>query len=345
MGQLVLWRLVQLPIILGVIFVITLMLAWIMPGDPLQREGEKKLPEAVTQTLRAEYDLDKGPTHFGVQYLKNAVVGKKVGNEYHWPDFGPSLANPSLRVRDIIARSLPVSATLGAIALVFALFIGTTAGVVGALRPGSLLDASSLGVALIGISLPTFVTGAVLLAVFAATFGMVAGDFWSWPNMTFWHPEWKDYYQRGDFAHDAKGMVQKTLLPALALSLAPAAYIARLIRLGLAEIMSSDYVRTAEAKGLSRRAALFKHAMKVAYLPVLSFLGPAAAGTMTGSFVVEKIFNLPGLGDHFVKAVVNKDQFLILGLVLTYATILVLFNLIVDMAYAWLDPRIDLSSG
>jgi oligopeptide transport system permease protein len=133
------------------------------------------------------------------------------------------------------------------------------------------------------------------------------------------------------------------ILPAITLGLAPAAYIARLIRLGLADIMASDYLRTARAKGLSHPKALFKHALKVAYLPVLSFLGPAAASVMTGSFVVEKVFNIPGVGDYFVNSVLNKDQSLILGIVLVYATMLILFNLIVDVAYAWLDPRIELS--
>ena len=138
------------------------------------------------------------------------------------------------------------------------------------------------------------------------------------------------------------GSPMHIILPAVTLGIAPAAYIARLVRLGLADIMSSDYIRTARAKGLSRHTALFEHALKVAYLPVLSFMGPAAASIMTGSFVVEKLFNVPGMGEHFVNSVINKDQFLILGVVLTYSTMLVVFNLIVDVAYAWIDPRIEL---
>jgi oligopeptide transport system permease protein len=132
------------------------------------------------------------------------------------------------------------------------------------------------------------------------------------------------------------------ILPSIALGLAPAAYVARLIRLGLADIMTSDYIRTARAKGLSHRDALFKHALKVAFLPVLSFLGPAAASVMTGSFVVETIFNIPGIGQEFVYAVQNKDQMVILGVVLVFATMLITFNLLVDLAYAWVDPRIEL---
>ena len=183
------------------------------------------------------------------------------------------------------------------------------------MRPGSPLDAGSLGLTLLGISLPNFVTGSVLLVVFAGLLRWVPVGGWSSPV--------------------------DMVLPAVTLGLAPSAYIARLIRLGLADVMNSDFVRTARAKGLSRDRALFKHALKVAYLPVLSFLGPAAASVMTGSFVVEKVFNIPGVGEYFVDAVLNKDQFLILGIVLVYATMLIVFNLLVDLAYAWLDPRIE----
>ncbi len=334
-------RLIQLPVILLVIFSVTLTLAWVLPGDPLRRPDEKKPPQAVQDALKAQYNLDKGPVNFGVQYLKGIFVGTEL---YPAPDFGPSLTNPSQRVREIIGDGLQVSAVLGVAAILLALLIGTLAGVAGALKPGSVLDASSLTVALIGITLPSFVTGSILLAVFAGLLGWFPiGGWFTWPNISVFAPGWGDYYQRGDFWADARGMGTHLLLPALTLSLAPAAYIARLVRLGLADLMSSDFIRTARAKGLSYHKALFKHAMKLAYLPVLSFLGPAAAAAMTGSFVVEKVFNLPGLGEHFVNAVRNKDQFLILGLVLTYATMLVLFNLLVDIAYAWLDPRIDLS--
>ena len=172
-----------------------------------------------------------------------------------------------------------------------------------------------------GVSLPSFVTGVILLVVFAGLLQWAPAGGW------------------GDSVLPLRYMI----LPAVTLGLAPAAYIARLVRLGLADVMNSDYIRTARAKGLSPGHVLFKHALKVAFLPVLSFLGPAAAATMTGSFVVEKVFAIPGLGEHFVNAVINKDQFLILGLVLTYSTLLIVFNLLVDVAYAWVDPRIELS--
>lgn len=306
MLRLIVLRLLQLPIILVVIFLATFVLAWWIPGDPLLRPEGQRPPMEVQLAMRRQYNLDH-PVAMAQGYVRDVVT--KL-------DFGPSLQYKDQRVADIIASGLPVSAALGTVALIFALLIGLTAGVVGALRPGSGWDLASLGLALVGVSLPTFVTGSVLLVIFAGSWHWLPGSGWGTP------------------AH--------LILPALTLSLAPGAYIARLIRLGLAEVMQGDFVRTAVAKGLSPRRVVVDHALKVAFLPVLSFLGPAAAGTLTGSFVVEKVFSIPGLGEHFVNAILNKDQFLILGLVLTYSTLLVLFNLVVDVAYAWVDPRIAL---
>ena len=312
MFRLIFWRLVQFPLILAVIFVVTLLLAWVVPGDPLSTDDGREVRPEIKAAMLRQYSLDKGPVYFGLSYLKGIVVG----TDRAWPDFGPSLFHQDERVSGIIGSSLPVSMMLESAALAVALFLGTVSGVVGALRPGGLLDLSSLGIALVGISLPNFVTGSILLTVFAGMF--------KWFPVAGW------------------GSPMHLILPAVTLGIAPAAYIARLVRLGLADIMTSDYIRTARAKGLSKHKALFEHALKVAYLPVLSFMGPAAASVMTGSFVVEKLFNIPGMGDHFVNSVINKDQFLILGVVLTYSTMLVMFNLIVDVAYAWIDPRIEL---
>lgn len=317
MLRLILSRLIQLPIILLVILTLTFAMVWLMPGDPFQSEGGKRPPEAVTQAWKAEYNMDKGPVVFFGSYLKNIVT------KFH---FGRSIKKPSMDVHDIIIDGMPVSAALGLSALAFAMLLGTTAGVVGALRPKSVFDTGSLVVALIGVSLPSFVTAAILLAIGAGLTRRYLPDF--------------------DLLHLPLGGWSgpaSMILPAIALGLAPSAYIARLVRLGLADVMSSDFVRTARAKGLSRNEALFKHALKVAYLPVLSFLGPAAAAAMTGSFVVETIFNIPGIGQEFVYAVQNKDQMVILGVVLVFATMLIVFNLLVDLAYAWVDPRIDLS--
>lgn len=305
MLRFIVWRLVQLPVILAVIFAVTFTLAWWIPGNPLERSEGRRPPESVQEAMKKQYNLDS-PWSFLKSYVKNVSRG----------DMGPSLQYRDQTVNDILSKGLPVSAALGFAALAIALLIGMTAGIIGALKPGSVLDFGSLMIALVGVSLPTFVTGMVLLVLFAGIL--------RWLPATGW------------------GRLEHMILPAITLSLAPAAYIARLIRLGLADVMTSDFIRTARAKGLSVRRALFRHALKVAFLPVLSFLGPAAAATMTGSFVVEQIFAIPGLGEHFVNAVLNKDQFLILGVVLVYAAMLVLFNLIVDVAYAWVDPRIEL---
>jgi len=307
MTRLILWRLVQLPVILAVIFAITLVMVWIIPGNPLDLPEGRRPPIEVQEAMRKQYNLDN-PWAFAGSYLKSLLLNG---------DFGPSLSYPDQRVNDILASGLPVSIWIGVAGLAVALVLGVGTGVVGALRPGSVLDMSSLALALVGISLPTFITGTVLLIVF--------GGLLHWAPLGGW---W--------------GRPQQAILPALTLGAAPAAYIARLIRLGLAEVMASDYIRTARAKGLSPGRVLFRHALQVAFLPAPSFLGPAAAVTLTGSFVVEQVFGIPGIGEHFVKAVQDRDRFLVLGLVLVYSTMLIVFNLIVDVAYACVDPRIEL---
>lgn len=304
MVRLIVSRLLQLPLIVGVIFLATFMLAWWIPGNPLERPEGQRPPPEVQQAMLRQFNLDS-PWSFLRSYTAGLLQG----------DLGPSLKHPDQRVNDILASGLPVSATIGLAALIVALHIGLLAGIVGALRPGSVWDMSSLGVALLGVSLPTFVTGSLLLMLFAGVL--------QWCPVGGW------------------GTPRHLVLPAIALGLMPAAYIARLIRLGLADVMGSDYVRTARAKGLSNRDVILKHALKVAFLPVLSFLGPAAAATLTGSFVVEQVFNIPGVGEHFVNAITSKDQTMILGIVLVYSTMLVVFNLAVDVAYAWVDPRIE----
>ena len=307
MLRLIITRLIQFPLILIVIFLITFVCAWLLPGNPLERPEGQRPPIEVQMAMERQYNLHN-PWSFLVGYAKGVV--------FHF-DFGPSLQYRDQKVNDIIASGLPVSALLGVAAMIVALHLGLGAGIIGALRPRSWLDLSSLGVALLGVSLPTFVTGSLLLLVFAGLLHVAPVGGWGAPR--------------------------HLILPAVTLGIAPAAYIARLVRLGLADVINSDFIRTARAKGLPERTVLFKHALKVAFLPVLSFLGPAAAAVMTGSFVVEQVFAIPGLGEHFVNAVRNKDQFLILGVVLVFSALLIVFNLIVDVAYAWVDPRIELA--
>jgi len=297
-------RALQAPLVLLVIYTVTFLLAWALPGSAVLRDEGRAPPPEVLAAMEARYNLDN-PVSFYFGYLKGVVTRF---------DLGPSLRYADWSVNEVLRDSLPVSITLGLCAVGIALVIGTVAGVVGALRPGSWLDGAALSLALIGVSLPTFVIGTALLLAFPVGLG--------WGRVAGW------------------GRPSDMLLPALTLSLPFAAYIARLTRMGMIEALDSDYVRTARAKGLTERQILIRHALPNAFLPVLSYLGPAAAAAMTGSFVVEKVFNIPGVGQHFVNAVLNKDLFLLMGVVLVYATILIAMNLLVDVLYRWVDPRI-----
>jgi oligopeptide transport system permease protein len=326
-------RLLVLPLILLAIYTIALTLAWAIPGNPLENPEGRRPPPEVEAAMLAQYNLDSFPRFYasylasvtGASYARDAMSGvlararERARAQGQAPptrrifDFGPSLQYRDQRVNEILFSALPVSVTLGGVAMVFALVLGLGAGVVGAVRPNSWLDLCTLSVSLIGISLPSFVTGTVLLVFFGVWLG--------WMPVGGWRPP------------------GSLLAPALTLSLPFAAYIARLTRMGMIEALGSDYVRTARAKGAGEASVVLRHALKNAFLPVLSYLGPATAMAMTGSFVVEVVFAVPGLGQHFVNSVQNKDLFLLLGVVLVFSTMLVLFNLVVDVLYRWVDPR------
>jgi len=322
MLALVIRRLVQLPIILAVIYTLTLTLAWAIPGNPLENPEGRRPPPEVVEAMKRQYNLDSYWT-FYTSYLKNATgvqYATDVANNRARPDqpvfdLGPSLQYRDRNVNELISSSLPVSMALGGTAILLALILGVTAGVIGAVRPNSLADLSTLSMALIGISLPTFVIGTVLQVTFAVWLG--------WLPMGGW------------------GEPKNLVLPTITLSLPFAAYIARLTRMGMLDCLNADYIRTARAKGVSEAGVLLRHALKNAFLPVLSYLGPATAFAMTGSFVIERVFFVPGMGRFFVNAVQNKDLFLIIGVVLIFATMLIVFNLIVDVLYRWVDPRIE----
>jgi oligopeptide transport system permease protein len=220
-------------------------------------------------------------------------------------------------VNRIISDALPVSVTLGLFAICIATPIGIGIGTLAAVRRGGALDWVSLSIALLGISVPSFVVAAGLL-MFAA---------------------WTKWLPVGGW-----GTVGHLILPGLALSLWPMAYVVRLTRVAMLDTLGADFVRTARAKGLSHGLVIWKHCLRNSLLPVLSYLGPATASTMVGSFVVEKVFNIPGLGQHFVNSVLNRDRTLILGVVLVESTLILAFNLMVDLAYVWVDPRIDLAA-
>jgi oligopeptide transport system permease protein len=306
MGRFVAIRLLQFPLVLAIIYLVTFLLVWVAPGDPFTRT-DKKIDPAVIAVTKKRLHAEHWYNFLGY-YPLLMLRG----------DFGPSLTYEEWPVSTIIGDALPVSVTLGLFAMLVATYAGVAIGTLAAVGRGGAFDWFSLSVALIGISLPSFVTGAILFAAFYSAL--------------HWFPI------------GAWGSLRDVLVPGLALSLAPMAYIARLTRASMIDMLSSDFIRTARAKGLSRRDVIWKHALKNACLPVISFLGPAAAATLTGSFVIEKVFNIPGLGQHFVNSVLNRDQTLILGTVMVYSVFLLAFNLLVDIAYAFVDPRIDVTA-
>jgi oligopeptide transport system permease protein len=268
--------------------------------------GEKKLTPAIEKNLREKYGLNR-PWY--VQY------GKVLWNIARF-DFGNSLKYEGQSVNQILFRGLPVSATLGLSAYLLALFVGITTGTLAALKQNSWIDYASMVLAMIGISIPNFVLGPLLVLIFALNL------FWLPPAL------WNGF--------PSKSIV----LPALTLSAIYIAYIARLTRSGMLEVMRSDYIRTARAKGLSETQVVFRHALRGGLLPVVSFSGPALAFLITGTVVVERVFALPGLGNYFINACFNRDEPLIIGIVAFIAVTVLGFNLLVDISYGFIDPRI-----
>ena len=319
MTAFVLRRLAQLPFLLLAVYTITFALAWVVPGSPFDGDQGRRPSAEAQEAMRARYRLDD-PVGFYLDYLGRASgVSWAIGRAPRPSDLGPSLRHQDWTVNEIIADGAPVSIAIGIAAIAIALVAGLAAGILGALRPGSAGDAATQLLAVVGISVPSFVTGSVLLILLAAKLRAFPVGGWDGPR--------------------------SVVLPAVALSLPFAAYIARLTRSSMLEQLSSDYVRTARAKGLGRRQAALRHALRNAFLPVLSYLGPATAFAVTGSFVVEKVFAVPGIGQHFVDAVLGKDITLLMGVVLVFATVVILMNLLVDVLYAWVDPRIQAGRG
>jgi oligopeptide transport system permease protein len=290
---------------LWVIATLTFFMMRLAPGGPFL--AEREIPPGAKAQLEKKYGLDQ-PLHR--QYLTF------LGNAAHL-DFGPSYKYPARQVREIIFEAFPVSAELGAWALALSLLIGIPIGVLAALKQNTTLDFAAMGTALIGVSVPNFVIGPVLVLTGSLTLFLLPPALWQGP--------------------------ESRVLPVLTLSAAYVAYIARLTRAGMLEVMRQDFIRTAFAKGLPDRVVVFKHALKLGILPVVSYLGPATARIIMGSIVVETIFAIPGLGRHLVTAAFNRDYTLVLGVVMFYAAFLMVLNLIVDVAYTWLDPRVELA--
>jgi oligopeptide transport system permease protein len=302
-GRYLAGRLAGLPPILLVIVTVSFFLMRIAPGGPF--DLERALPEAVRANVEARYHLDEPLVRQYVRYLGDVLRG----------DLGPSFRYPDRTVTELIGLGIPVSLTLGACALLFALLLGGTAGILAALRHNRLVDYLTMSLALGGVSIPNFVLGPLLVLVFA---------LWlRWLPVAGW----------GSWRH--------LVLPAVTLGVLYMAYIARLSRAGMLEVLFQDFVRTARAKGLRESVVVLRHALPSAVLPVVSYLGPAAAGALTGSVVVESIFGIPGIGRYFVQSALNRDYTMVLGTVIVFSGVLVVFNLIVDLLYAWLDPRVS----
>jgi oligopeptide transport system permease protein len=299
-------RLLELIPVLLIVITIVFFLVRLAPGGPFTQEKSFS-PEAI-ERLNEHYGLDKPILVQYGTYLLNLLKG----------DLGPSFQYPSRSVNEIIAETFPVSLELGLWAMLFALTIGVTAGILASLRPNTVQDHLPMGIAMTGICMPSFVLGPILILIFGLGF--------RWLNASGW-------YTASD-----------RILPVITLGASYAAYIARLTRGSMLEVLPSDFIRTARAKGLPERKVILKHTLKNALLPVVSFLGPATAGIITGSFVVESIFNIPGMGRMFVLAAFNRDYTLILGLVIFLALLVVIINALADILLGLLNPRMRIHS-
>jgi oligopeptide transport system permease protein len=303
MLKFILSRLLQaIPVILTVITV-TFFLVRTAPGGPF--DDEKAVLPEVKKALEAQYKLDLPLHEQYVAYLADLAQG----------DLGPSFKYPGRSVNEILFSGLPVTAELGFYALLIALVIGVSAGVFAALKPNTKQDYIPMGIAMIGICMPSFLLGPLLVLLF--------GIYLEWLPISGW----------GDIPGDK-------ILPSVTLGAAYAAYVARLSRAGMLEVLSQDYIRTARAKGLPEWQVVTKHALRGGLIPVIAFLGPAFAGLLAGSFVVETIFQIPGLGRFYVQAAFNRDYTMILGTTVFLSTLIVLFNLASDVLAAWLNPRL-----
>lgn len=292
------------PVLFAVV-TLTFVIMHVVPGGPFDKD--KKLPPEIMANIEAKYHLDKPLLEQYLLYIRQMLKG----------DLGPSYKYPGRDVTDIIRDTFPVSMTLGLCAVLVTLGLGVPAGIVSAYRQNSILDRFCILFATFGISLPSFVVGTLLIFVFSHKLNLLPPALWEGPL--------------------------HAIMPAFALGAGFAAYIARLTRATLLDVLSADYIRTARAKGLDETAVLLKHALKNSIYPIISVMGPLTAGLVTGSFVIEFVFSVPGMGNFFITAVTNRDYPLIMGVTVIYAVLIVAANIAVDMIYVWLDPRISLS--
>lgn len=306
MAKYILKRLGISLITIFIVITATFFLMRLMPGGPF--DSEKALPPEIKATLEAKYNLDKSIGEQYGLYLKDLLKG----------DLGPSMKYKGRTVQEIIGYSFPASAKLGGVAIVVSLVLGVLLGILAALKYNKWPDSVCMVLATLGVTLPNFVIATLLMFVFGVKLG--------WVKITGLN-SWSSY-----------------ILPAVALAGYSIAFISRITRSKLLEVLKSDYIRTARAKGVNGRKIMFKHALRNTLIPVVTYLGPLVAGILTGSFVVEKIFAIPGLGREFVTTITNRDYTTILGVTIFYSTFLIICNLIVDIMYVVIDPRIKLEN-
>jgi oligopeptide transport system permease protein len=306
MTKIIVSRLLQLIPVLWILLTLTFFLSKAAPGGPFS--AERQATPEVIQKLNEYYGLNRP---LWQQYLSYVEKVARV-------DFGPSYSYPTESVNEVILRAFPISLQIGTLALGIALAIGVTAGTIAAVNKNKILDYVPMSLAMAGICIPTFVMGPLLAQFFGLSLKLAPVSGWYGLDYTPFPP---------------------VVLPAVTLGLFYAAYVARLTRGGMLDVLNQDFIRTARAKGVPGHQIIFKHAMRGGLLPVVSFLGPAFAGLITGSFVVEKVFNVPGLGQEFIKSVFNRDYPLIFGTVVFYGALIVFFNLVSDVLQMAMDPR------
>lgn len=305
MAKYLIKRIAMAILTIWAVITITFFLMHSVPGNPFRQEG--KMPQSVYENLQKKYGLDKPKHEQYIIYLKNLLKG----------DFGASMKSKVETVNDMIKRGFPVSAYLGLEALLIALVIGPALGALAALYQNKWPDYISMIIAIIGISVPSFIMGTIFIQFIAKKVSFLPIGGW------------------GSFQH--------TILPALAMSLMPLAYLARLMRSSMLEVMNQDYIKTAKSKGIKSSTVIFRHAIRNAILPLVSVLGTLISNLLVGSFVIEKIFGIPGLGSFFTRSIMNRDYTLIMGTTIFYSIILVVMLLIVDILYMIIDPRIKLT--
>ena len=300
------WRLLAAVPTLAVIMTLAFVLLHAAPGGPF--DADKAMVPEIRAAIEARYHLDESVALQFVRYVGGVIRG----------DFGPSFQYQDTSVNELIAQGLPIDLQIGGWALLLALALGVPLGMAAALHRNSLLDRLCTAVSLLGISVPAYVTAPLLILVFAVTLRWLPAGDWG------------------------EGAARHLVLPVVALSLPYVAYIARLLRASLLEVLQAPYIRTARAKGLSDRRVLWRHALPPAMLPLVAFLGPASVGIITGSIAVESSFGLPGLGRYFVDGAFNRDYTLVMGVTILYGVLIVLANLLADLLQAWLDPKVRL---